>query len=58
MKIKKLLGYKTLGEDATASTRNMMNWGNFVSDHNMCATTIATTFASSETALKIIHIYV
>ena len=33
-------------KDAVVSTENMMNWGNFVSSHNMHVTTSATTFAS------------
>ena len=42
-------------KDVTTST---MNYDNFVSDHNMRARTIATTFASLLTTLKIILIYV
>ena len=58
MKIKKLIGYKTLG----TKMKQLLQWiwwtRAIVSGHNMCATTIATTFASPLTALKIIFIYV
>ena len=46
------------GKDTVASTKNIMNKGNFVFGHNMRVTTIATTFASLLTALKMILIYV
>ena len=45
-------------KDTVASTKNIMNKGNFVFGHNMRVTTIATTFASLLTTLKIILIYV
>ena len=59
MKIKKLLGYKTFGAQTHSSFyKEEDEPGKIVFGHNLSATTIATTFASSETTLKIILIYV
>ena len=44
--------------DAAAFSRERWTRVTFFSGHNISATTIATTFASSEMALKIILIYV
>ena len=58
MKIKKLLGYKTLGIQMQQLLQEKDELGQIVSGHNMLVTTSATTFASSVTTLKIILIYV
>ena len=58
MKIKKLLGYKTLGAQTQQLLQEKYELGQIVSSHNMHVTTSATTFASSEMALKIIIVYV
>ena len=61
MKIKKLLGYKTLLRTNIAVSSRERWTRTYVSDHSMLVTTIttsATTFALSVTTLKIISIYV
>ena len=61
MKIKKMLGHKTLQSTNTATSSRMMNWGKTMSLVTICLNTLCSTLVqlvNTLTALKLIILYV
>ena len=61
MKIKKMLGHKTLQCTNTATSSRMMNWGKTMSLVTICLNTLCSTLVqlvNTLTALKLIILYV